>query len=168
MKVSTKMIYTDKEIDVLLDKANEIGFNTSLDIIRTFPKETQEKYLAHLRKGMREILELLPPPPIRTLSTVYCQPWWESRRGWGCEPNGYILHKDEANRDEHIQSWKKNRKGLCPTECFIYPQGDGYVLEVDEDTYASVQTAPYGLWKDGIAPGPLVPEDFEIGDPRHV
>ncbi|OGZ11915.1 MAG: hypothetical protein A2942_01995 [Candidatus Lloydbacteria bacterium RIFCSPLOWO2_01_FULL_50_20] len=40
---------------------------------------------------------------------VLCQKWEESERGWGTRPDGYSLHKSDADREQYIREhMKKN------------------------------------------------------------
>lgn len=163
------MTYTDEQLDALLEKANEIGFNTALGIVRTLRTEDQEKYVVALRSALREILELLPEPEAgRLIYGVYCQPWWESERGWGHRPDGYSMHADKDARDAFIADYmKKNRQEKTVPDCYSYPDGEGYVIEVDRETYEAVHNENVnGIWGTptfGRAPAPANRRDLEVG-----
>jgi hypothetical protein len=172
------MIYTDQQIDVLLEKANEIGFNTALGIVRSFDEDVQEKYKDALRQAMREILELLPDAePQAEESVVYgvlCQPWWESERGWGQRPDGFTLHASFEDHKRFTEDhWKKQKayfaerglpEGHVP-DAYTFASGDPFVVEVDEETYRAVtDPAVAGIWGQGNkAPEKANRRDLELG-----
>lgn len=170
------MIYTDQQIDALLEKANEIGFNTALGIVRGMDPDVQEKYIEALRKGMREILELLPESKeSEIVYGVLCQPWWEKERGWGERPDGFTMHASAEDHQRFVEDfWTKQRaynterglpEGHAP-DCYSYASGDPFVIEVDEETYKAVtDPAVAGVWGQGNkAPDPANRRDLQLGE----
>lgn len=159
------LTYTDKQIDDLLEKAQEIGLIDSLRIIRTLDKEVRPKYMDGLRTSMREILELLPEPEAtRTIYAVICQPWWEKEKGWGERPDGWTMHANEEDRQAFIDAYWGRMPDKVPNE-YSYPDGDGFLIEVDDATYQVVcGDKRRGVWGDGTkAPQPANRRDLSLG-----
>lgn len=68
----------------------------------------------------------------------------EAERGWGCRPDGYSLHKDEAARAAYVRAtWGSRDRSEVPDE-YEYPSGK-YLGEVDAETYRDVLASGTGL-----------------------
>lgn len=75
-----------------------------------------------------------PPSPPKKIKVVV-QKWEETERGWGCRPDGYSIHPDEAARKRYVaahwESMKKEFGEEAPDE-YDRPNGTPYEAEVDE------------------------------------
>jgi len=158
------MNYTDQQIDALLAKAEEVGLIDAPGIIRTLKPDVQEKYMEGLRSGLRQVLEILPDPEeARTVYGVLCQPWWEKERGWGERPDGWTMHASQEDRKAFIASYWERMPDKVPDE-YSYPNGDGFVIEVDKEIYKNVCDGT-GIWGRGNrAPQPANRRDLQLGE----
>jgi hypothetical protein len=82
--------------------------------------------------------------------------WIERERGWGCRPDGYTLHIDQATAEAFIaQYWKDEEKywagqgkprNYVPDE-YTSP-GDPKDFEVGDETFAKLQeTGSLRVWR---------------------
>jgi hypothetical protein len=61
---------------------------------------------------------------------VVVQKWEESERGWGCRPDGYSIHPDEAARRRYVDAYWADMPDETPDE-YSRPNGTPYEAEVD-------------------------------------
>lgn len=68
---------------------------------------------------------------------LFRQNWLESERGWGTRPDGYSLHTNKSGRDAFIREYWSRMPDEIPDE-YSRPEGDVYVVRVDDVTYKAV------------------------------
>ena len=56
------------------------------------------------------------------------QKWEESERGWGTRPDGFSIHKTDADRIQYIRNYSKSLPDEAPDE---YSRLDGTPYEVE-------------------------------------
>ena len=86
---------------------------------------------------------------------VLCQKWEESERGWGCRPDGYSLHLNEADCKRYIKEYWDKMPNEAPDE-YSRPDGTPYWCEVDKKTYDEIvenKYSKYGRAFGGPYPG---------------
>lgn len=67
--------------------------------------------------------------------------WTESERGWGHRPDGFSLHATKGVRDAYIKAYwddQPDRVGGAAPDEYSSPDGNGTIIEVDEDIYRKV------------------------------
>jgi hypothetical protein len=74
-----------------------------------------------------------PPAP----TTVLCQIWQESERGWGTRPDGYSLHVSQEALIEYVDQYWKRMPDEPPDE-YSSPAGAPYLVKVDPTTAKAV------------------------------
>ena len=87
--------------------------------------------------------------------SVLCQKWEESERGWGTRPNGYSLHRSDADRVRFIEEYWAQMPDEAPNE-YSRPDGTPYWCIVSKETYAKIisnKYSDYGLRFSGPYPG---------------
>ena len=100
-------------------------------------------------------------PPKKPIPRVLCQPWTESEQDQGRRPDGYSLHLSRGDRDDFVredqakqrEAAERHPKGQ-PTS-YSFPEGEPYVVLVDDDTYTAVRKSRFGIARPGRAPKPL-------------
>ena|SRR6185369_4453947 len=72
---------------------------------------------------------------------VVVQLWEESERGWGVRPDGYSIHRTEADRAEYVEGYMTRQQALLgdavPDE-YTRPAGLGFAGFADEDDMAEL------------------------------
>lgn len=83
---------------------------------------------------------------------VWAMQWEESEAGWGCRPDGFTLHVDEANAKKYISDQRAaqiadhKKTGRVPHE-YTRADGDPFEVHVDQQTYDKVHAAENGyIW----------------------
>ena len=87
---------------------------------------------------------------------LVCQLWLENEQGWGSRPDGYSLHKDDADAEAFIKEyWGRQPDGPTPSE-YSRPEEDGmYIAQVSEEVYAAVLASVNGVrYYNGPLPDP--------------
>lgn len=77
-------------------------------------------------------------------STVVCQKWEESERGWGNRPDGYSLHLNDADRLAFIKSYWDRMPKESPDE-YSRPCGTPYSCDVEPATFNKVVGSKNGI-----------------------
>ena len=88
------------------------------------------------------------------MPVVICQLWEESEAGWGCRPDGFTVHKDEADQKAFIKAyWAKQPAGPAPAE-YTRPDGNGFSMELaeDDELYLKLIKSKNGVWGQGNSP----------------
>lgn len=99
-----------------------------------------------------------PAEPEPTTYPIVVQKWEESEAGWGCRPDGWTMHLNAAAHEAWMERHRKAQEedyrttGKVPHE-YTRPDGSPYVMDVDEETYERIKTAPHKMvWGEGRVP----------------
>ncbi len=87
-----------------------------------------------------------------TVRHLIVQKWEESERGWGCRPDGYSLHRPDADRVAFIREYWDRMPDEAPDE-YSRPDGAPYIWNADEETYEAVCKSKNGIRSFGRPPG---------------
>lgn len=60
---------------------------------------------------------------------VIVQKWEESERGWGCRPDGYSIHLNEADMKKYIAGYWRQMPEATPDE-YSRPNGTPYEANI--------------------------------------
>lgn len=88
------------------------------------------------------------------MATVVCQLWEESEAGWGCRPDGWTVHKSEADRVAFCKAyWARQPAGPAPDE-YTRECGDPYLMDLDacSKLYEALEKSNNGVWGEGNRP----------------
>ena len=65
------------------------------------------------------------------MGTWVVQKWQESEAGWGTRPDGWSLHKTEADRVAYIEAYWARMPAYTPNE-YSAPCGSPYLVEKED------------------------------------
>ena len=92
------------------------------------------------------------------MPTVIVQKWEESERGWGTRPDGYSLHKTEADRAAYVKAYWARMPDGAPDE-YSRPDGSPYSAEVDDEAFAKITDQGFRVY-DNKYPGSGGPDGW--------
>lgn len=64
--------------------------------------------------------------------TVVIQTWMESERGWGVRPDGYSLHRTNADLEAYVKKYWDGMPDKAPAE-YSRPAGDPKLIDLGEE-----------------------------------
>jgi hypothetical protein len=85
---------------------------------------------------------------------VVCQLWEESEAGWGCRPDGWTVHRTEADRVAFVKEyWDRQPKGPAPDE-YTRTCGNPFLMDLNENDklYEALIKSKNGVWGEGNRP----------------
>lgn len=88
------------------------------------------------------------------MSTVVCQLWDESERGFGRRPDGWSVHKSEVDHKAFCKEyWDRQPKGPAPAE-YTAECGSPFLMDLDARSklYKSLMKSKNGVWGEGNRP----------------
>jgi len=91
--------------------------------------------------------------PDKETTTVICQQWEESERGWGQRPDGFSLHLTEKHRMQYIAKHNASLPKEVPDE-YERPCGRPYNVEVGKELYKELQESGGSSRESGTCPSP--------------
>lgn len=115
---------------------------------------------AHALVAVAPIVLLEAPAQTADLVLI-CQQWEESERGWGCRPDGFSLHRTEADRKAFVEAYWARMPNRAPSE-YSRPTGTPYHIPPTPEQLARVEASANGARfydsmpagaRDGWAPG---------------
>lgn len=71
---------------------------------------------------------------------VIVQKWEESERGWGTRPDGYSIHRNEAERKTYCEEYWKRMPASAPDE-YSREGGTPYEADIEEAQYQTLINA---------------------------
>lgn len=72
---------------------------------------------------------------------VVVQLWEESERGWGVRPDGYSIHRTQADRAAYVEGYMTRQQawlGDAVPDEYTRPAGPGFAGFADEDDIAEL------------------------------
>lgn len=111
--------------------------------------------------------------------TVICQKWEESERGWGVRPDGYTLHRSEADRVRFVEKfWQRQRAafGASAPDEYTRESGKAYECPVSDAIYDVItddgvwdhELRRHGLISQYGAPWPGGSDGWRSADPPRL
>ncbi|NTW14539.1 MAG: hypothetical protein HGA31_05950 [Candidatus Moranbacteria bacterium] len=85
-------------------------------------------------------------------NTVIVQKWEESERGWGTRPDGFSFHLTETDRAAFVKDYWDSMPNETQEE-YSRPDGEPYQIEVDDETFALLETSENGIRSYDSPPG---------------
>ena len=95
------------------------------------------------------------------MKTVIFQSWIERERGWGMRPDGFTIHRTEADRQAYVKRYWDSMPDSVP-ESYSSPDGSPVAVSISEPAYAMLEGTELGVafWAN-IRPEEL--DEFLIG-----
>lgn len=134
---------------------------TAVKKLKKWQKNQKNASKTYISKAGLEV-EVSPMPAVvqkavmeklNGFTTVICQAWLESERGWGQRPDGFTLHLtlDDCQNfitDFNEREKERNPSGVVPDE-YSRPSGEPYLIEVDKAYLKLIKGSQFGIYGQG-------------------